>query len=163
MLDDFTRLKVHFEQVAAEHNLDSFQLFHKINGNHPVPCSVFCKRLSPLESVVKFLHEQFGYSFTEIAKMLGRSPKTIWQTAHNAMRKYPEHFILSQEFMIPASIFSQREKSIFRAAVSYLHDEYKLSFAKIAKLTERDQRSVWATYHRDSRKNTKTNKVCIKK
>jgi hypothetical protein len=138
--------------VAANHNLSVFQVIQRINQDHPIPCEIFCKKLSPLESIVKFLHETHGYSFTKIAKLLNRSPKTIWQAAHNAIKKHPEQFSVKHDYLIPLFLFSNRKKSILSILVEYLHDQYTLTFAKIARLIERDPRTVWTAYRRYNKK-----------
>ena len=155
MLDDFSKLRVHIEQVAARHNMSIFQVMQRVSENNPVPVSIFCRKLSPLESIVKFLREEFGYSFTRIASLLNRSPKTIWQAGQNASKKHPEHFSPSYYYLIPLALFSNRKMSILSVAITYLHEEYRLSFAKTAELIERDPRTVWTTYNKYKKRKIK--------
>ncbi|MFH1770585.1 MAG: hypothetical protein ABH828_03435 [archaeon] len=49
------------------------------------------------------------------------------------------------EFYIPVSIFSS-EMGSFQAIVRYLKDHEGLRYSKIAKLTNRDQRTIWNVY-----------------
>ena len=46
---------------------------------------------------------------------------------------------------IPLCIFNQKP-SPFEAIVKYLKEEFNLKYHEIAKLTNRDQRSIWYTY-----------------
>lgn len=55
-----------------------------------IPLTLFCDRaLSILEHITKHLKENYDLNYTEIAKLLNRSPKTIW-TVHQRARKKRE-------------------------------------------------------------------------
>jgi RNA polymerase sigma-70 factor (ECF subfamily) len=45
---------------------------------------VVLETLTPLERTVFVLHEAFGYSYTEVAEILDRSPAAVRQLAHRA-------------------------------------------------------------------------------
>ena len=51
-----------------------------------------------------------------------------------------------EEDTVPITIFSQKLSSL-QAIVKYLHEKKTLSFAQIARLLQRDQRTIWATYN----------------
>ncbi|MDP2907442.1 MAG: sigma factor-like helix-turn-helix DNA-binding protein [Nanoarchaeota archaeon] len=53
-----------------------------------IPTALFCDRtLSILEHITKHLKENHDLSYTEIAKLLNRSPKTIWTVYQRAKKK----------------------------------------------------------------------------
>lgn len=117
-----------------------------------VPLSIFNNDyLSSLEIVVKYLKENLEYSLTKIAKRLNRSVKTIWATYTNAKRKMPAIFQpheSASSFFIPLSLFYDRKYSPLEAVVRYLKEDCKQSYHQIALLLNRDDRTIWSTYHR---------------
>ena len=54
--------------------------------------------------------------------------------------------------IIPISIFNNSELSCLEAIVKYLKEELKLKFSKIARLTNRSSKTIWATYHKAAKK-----------
>lgn len=53
---------------------------------------------------------------------------------------------------IPSFIFRDRSVSVMEALVKYLKEEQHLSFAQIATLLNRDDRTIWTVYDRARRK-----------
>ena len=59
-----------------------------------IPISVFNNdKLSPLETICKYLKENTHKSYSEIATLLNRNDRTIWTTYNNAKKKLPGQFI----------------------------------------------------------------------
>ena len=56
------------------------------------------------------------------------------------------------EIKLPLEIFRDRSLSVLEVISEYLHDELKLSFHEIAKLMNRDDRTIWTCYHRAKKK-----------
>jgi len=54
------------------------------------------------------------------------------------------------EILIPSAIFYDRSVSVLESLVEYLKQAYRLSYHKIAVLTNRDERNIWTIYHRAS-------------
>jgi len=53
-----------------------------------IPSTLFYNRtLSVLEHITKHLKENYDLNYTEIAKLLNRSPKTIWTTHQRTKKK----------------------------------------------------------------------------
>ncbi len=52
-----------------------------------------------------------------------------------------------REIHIPAGIFASDALSSLEAIVKYLKEELKLRFSKIARLINRSNKTIWATYH----------------
>jgi len=118
-----------------------------------IPISIFCKELSPLESVVKFLKEVYKQNFSEIAITLNRDQTTIWITYHNSIRKKKEEFKAEEAlYWIPISIFKERKLSILELVSEFLKEQYHLSYHEIAVLLKRNDRTIWTVYQRAKKK-----------
>jgi len=56
-----------------------------------------------------------------------------------------------EEIAIPVSIFNEK-LGMLESASLYLKDELKLSFGQIAKLLERDYKTIWTSYSKAKKK-----------
>lgn len=63
-------------------------LIEKKEEEISIPLSIFSERLGMLESIVHYLRDSHGLSFTEIAGHLKRDYKTVWATYQQAKKKY---------------------------------------------------------------------------
>jgi len=157
---------------VVERRLDIIQVkaifSEKIAGKigvqeNSVPVEVFRNnRLSALESIVKYLHEEKSYSFARIAAAAGRSSKTIWTTYSKAKKKMPERFSSAEAYPlshinIPISILKNRRFGVQESIVRYLREESRLSLHKIALMLNRDDRTIWTAYDRTRKKSAKDN------
>ena len=52
-----------------------------------VPTHIFDSKLSVLESISKYLREEYSLSYAEIGRLLGRNERTIWTVCQRAERK----------------------------------------------------------------------------
>ena len=52
-----------------------------------VPAAIFAGNLSPAESIAKFLKENNGLSYHEIAELIGRDERSIWANYKRAIKK----------------------------------------------------------------------------
>ena len=125
----------------------------KINARNAVPVSVFDnKKLSIFEALSKYMKENLEMRFVEIASMLKRSDKTIWVTYHNSLRKMPKKFEgLDCDILVPLNHFSNKNLTMFESLAIYLKD-YGLTNHKIAVMLNRDDRTIWSTLHRATKK-----------
>ena len=57
-----------------------------------------------------------------------------------------------EEISIPLSIFSNRKLGPLEAISKYLKDDAKLKFSEIAKLLNRNQKTIWVSYHNAKKK-----------
>jgi hypothetical protein len=117
------------------------------------PVSIFCKELSPLEGVVKFLKENHKHSISEISQILQRDQTTIWITYSHATKKLkgelkPE----DTQFWIPFSVLRERALSVLELVSEYLKEKYALSYHEIALALKRDDRTIWTVYQRAKKK-----------
>lgn len=69
------------DELTAEYKISDFELINKLRDKEYIPLSIFTKKTSPLETVVKFLKENKEHSFKEIGIMLNRSHKNVWQVS----------------------------------------------------------------------------------
>lgn len=53
---------------------------------------------------------------------------------------------------IPSSIFCDRSLSVLEVLVAYLKDQKHLTFHEIARLLNRDDRTIWTVYTRGKKK-----------
>jgi len=121
-----------------------------------VPVSIFTRKLSILEGVVKYLKEERGLENKEISKLINRDVKSIWAIYNNSLRKFKGKLKVDVgSLIIPIEIFSNRNFSSTECLVSYLKDEIGLNYHKIAVLLHRNDRTVWTIYQRYKNKEGK--------
>ena len=119
-----------------------------------IPLSIFkTKKLSSFELIARFLKEDIGLSNIKIAKIVRRSPQSVWNTYNNAKKKCPTKLeIKSSQYDFPVKVIKNRKYSILENIVVYLKDHYHLRFSEIQKLIYRDQRTIWTVYNRAKKK-----------
>ena len=59
---------------------------------------------------------------------------------------------LKAEINIPLSIFDDRRLGVLESLVSYLRDNLSLKNSEIARLLNRDDRTIWTVYNRVQKK-----------
>jgi DNA-binding CsgD family transcriptional regulator len=143
--------------LEEEHNFSRNQLSQMIDERKQsalIPASIFTRRLSGLESIVKYLAENLELRNSEIAKLLNRDIRTVWKTHKNATKKYPSRFSLAEHepYLIPASEFSGRRLSILETLATYLKKRYSLSTPEIARILKRDDSTIWTVCRRAKQK-----------
>jgi len=120
------------------------------------PTTILNKKLTVLESVVKYLKEEQSVSLRRISNLLGRDERNIWHICNRARKKYPKRFVIKKtKFWIPVAIFSDKKLSALEAIVSYIKEELSLTYHEIALLLKRDDRTIWTVYQRARKKNVK--------
>ena len=60
--------------------------------------------------------------------------------------------VVDSSVSIPSAVFRDRTLKPLEAVVEYLHDHHKLTLHQIAKLLNRDDRTIWTVYNRATRK-----------
>jgi len=115
-----------------------------------VPVSIFSGDVPPLEALVKFLVENQELSITNISRRLNRNFKTIWTTYKNSQNKRLP--TLDSLYFAPLVLFAKDRLSILESLVSYLHNDKKLEFYKIALLLRKDIRTIWTCNKRSEMK-----------
>lgn len=117
-----------------------------------LPISIFRNKLSTLEVIVKYLHENKKLSFSEISSLLKRDDRTIWHAYQRSLKKKILLKILDSSIKIPVSIFSDRNYSPLEILVSHLKDSHQLKFTEIAALLDLSPKTVWTVYRRYTEK-----------
>jgi len=118
------------------------------NQQDTVPVTIFNNKLGILESLVKYLKEEYGFNFAKIAEILKRDARTIWSTYEKARKKHPARLFFSKtEYNIPIKIFSLRKLGVLETLVTHLKNK-GLKYSQISRLIGRDQRTVWTVYRR---------------
>lgn len=128
----------------------------KKNINDSFPVEILCSSsLSSLESIVKFLRENRDLSYNIIGELLDRNPKTLAVTYAVARRKMPKRFsanVESDVVRIPFTAFLRR-LSILECICYYLkNSDPRNSYAAIARILNKDQRTVWTVCKRAEKK-----------
>lgn len=119
-----------------------------------VPAYIFSGNLSPAEALSKFLKENLGMDYGEIAEAVGRGKKSVWANYKRAAKKMPWKFEVEEGISIPLSAF-KKELSMLEGIVAYLKDSKKMKGAEIAKLLNKAPANIWTIYNRSLRKNGK--------
>ena len=88
------------------------------------------KKFFELKNILKTLSSKYNLSEDKIAE--------ITQNEEN--------------IIIPVSIFSDEKLSMLETSVKYLKDELGLRFSEISRLLNRDERTIWSTYHNSLKK-----------
>ncbi len=118
-----------------------------------LPISIFNTTLSCLETISKYLKENLNLNFIQIAKLLNREPTTIRTTYNNSIKKHPSKLDTSNfTITIPLTFLKNRKYSTFELLIIYLKEKSKLKTAEIAKLTNRNYKTIWTTYQRAIKK-----------
>ena len=140
--------------LQARFNLNENQLKNYLqqtlnNLNKPfIPISIFSHKLTPLESIVKYLKEEKNLTFHEISKLLKRNEKNLWHTYSTAKNKFPHKFkIFSNDLQIPLDIFSNKIPPM-KTIVKYLREQKSLSYHDIGILLKKNERTIWTSYNR---------------
>lgn len=118
-----------------------------------VPVSIFNnEELSALEAIVKYMKENLKLKYREIGIILNRDERNIWTTYSNAQKKRKKRFVVKKsEFLIPVSILQNRKLSVLENITAYLKAQ-GLTYHKIARLMNRDDRTIWTVWHRANKK-----------
>ena len=152
-------LKLLLEHFKEQYNLSPEQLLDIATGKslqEGIPLSAFLnEKLSSLEIIVKYLKENIGKTYHEIAVLLNRDDRTIWSTYNNSLKKHKSGLVIKHTSeLIPFSIFSSRKNSVLESLAIYMKENLGYSFTEISELTLKDYQTVYTTYKRGkSRKN----------
>jgi DNA-binding CsgD family transcriptional regulator len=117
-----------------------------------IPVSIFQGNfLSPLETIVKYLQESHGFTYRDIGRLTNRDENCIGITYRSARSKLKGRLDTSSQKTFPLSILRNRKLSVLENLVFYLKSG-GLRYSEIAKLLNRDERTVWTVYSRALKK-----------
>ncbi len=117
-----------------------------------IPISIFRNGLSGLEAISKYLKDVLRMRFCEIASILNRDDRTIWNAYTNANKKSKDFIVEETNHLIPVSLFSDRNLSVLEIITSYLKETSNLRFCDIAGLLNKNDRTIWTVYNRFKKK-----------
>jgi len=118
-----------------------------------IPASIFTKKLSSLESIVKYLKENTKQSFKQISILLNRDNKVVWRIYKNSTKKHKQKIIPKRsKYIIPIQILEKGQLTCFEAITLYLKDNYDLSFKDLSTILHRNYKTVWTVYKRGKNK-----------
>ena len=112
----------------AKENVDINEIF--------IPISIFNNdSLSSFEAITKYLKEILNLKNCQIAALLNRDNRTIWDS-YSKSRKKMEHdfFIEDDDIKIPLIILRDRSLSVLETITCYLKEYYNLRYCQIASL-----------------------------
>ena len=147
------------EKLRQKYNYSSQEMMKLWSGNGEifVPVSIFSGKLSPSEALAKYLKENCGIGFVDIAKIIQRDQRGIWANYRRAIKKMPWPFDIKESIEVPVSIFTA-EKSVLEALISYLKEEKKMRNKRIAQILGKSPANVWTVYNRAKKKSGKNEK-----
>ena len=118
-----------------------------------VPVTVlFDREVSCFEAIIEYLKEERNLSYRQIAMLTNRNDRTIWTVYNRAKKKRQGiarvYELKKRMLRVPASIFTDRNVSVLETISEYLRDQRNMTYAEIAKVTNRDDRTIWTVYNR---------------
>jgi hypothetical protein len=122
--------------------------------NISIPLNIFSTELGTLETLTKYLKENLGYSFSTIAELLNRDPRTIWGAFSSASAKNPSPFFGIDEtaIQLPVVMLRDRHFGMLENLVWHMHENLGLKYSRIAVLIKRNDRTVWTAWMRARKK-----------
>lgn len=135
-----------YSRVANSLNKKEMEEMKNIKVELNIPVTIFSNKLGTLETISKYLKENLGMSYSEIARLLNRNQRTIWTAYNKAVIKQKELIEVKEtEIFLPLSIFAERKYTPLKSIIFFLK-KYELKYSEIAKLLNRDQRNIWKIY-----------------
>ena len=121
-----------------------------------VPVNIFNQQISPAEALCKYLKENIGLNFRNIAKLINRDERTVWINYRNSVKKKKEKIkvekkTVGREIAISIKIFSDRRLSILESVVNYLKKK-EFRNSEISEMLGKDQRNICTLYSRVKKK-----------
>ncbi|MFH1585844.1 MAG: NosD domain-containing protein [archaeon] len=117
-----------------------------------IPLEIFKQDLSPAEAISKFLKDNKGLKFSEIAAVLNRDQRTVWINYKNAAKKKKEKIKITKESVyLPINVLTNRKLSLLEAIVRYLKDK-NFKNKEISRLIGQTPNNIWVLNKRAERK-----------
>jgi len=121
-----------------------------------IPVNIFNQQISPAEALCKYLKENLGLNFRNIARLINRDERTVWINYRNSVKKKKEKIrvekkAVEKEISISVKIFSDRRLSILESVVNYLKEK-EFRNSEISEMLGKDQRNIYTLYSRAKKK-----------
>jgi len=142
------------EDIELKYDISPEVKQESLQNEFFVPIGIFNNEsLSALEAISKFLKEEKGLRYCEIAGILNRDDRTIWGAHNIAKKKMGDKFACyNSNLAIPLTCFEDRMFGALESIVKYLREEKQMRYCKIASLLNRDDRTIWTVYSRVRKK-----------
>lgn len=141
--------------LKSEFNINSQELVSLLMSSDKsmMPVEAFAERkLSVLQSVVKYLKENLEYSNKQIADILNKDSRSIWDAYEKAKTRRSERFEIERtEMPVPLSIFKSNP-SLLESLVLYLKGQGWPN-RKIAAVLNRGETTISTIYTRVNKRN----------
>ena len=134
---------------TVQYSVEESSLSSVSNPEIYIPLSILNNN-SSLQAIVKYLHEILQLKFSDIAGLLNRDQRTIWNVYSQAKNISLGEINIS--FSIPLSIFSLRNLSVLESIVFHLKSVVGLSSMQISQLLGKNYRTIWTVYQRALKK-----------
>lgn len=139
------------KRLVSRYKVTTTDILNASQNDVLIPCTIFSRKLSPLETVAKYLSENQGLRYTEIGELLGRNEKSVWQAHKNANKKVSGILKVKEtQCNVPVSELDTG-LSLLEGIVVWLKKTH--SFREIAEILHRDERTIWTVYARARKKN----------
>lgn len=136
-------------EINRQYNLTPLQLLEIVQEELHIPLVLFNdRRLGVLETLVKYMKENLGMKYVEIARILNRDNRTIWATYDKATKKVPTGLPEAQGYLIPINIFANRKQGVLQVLAKYAYQKLDLTYSQTAKLLNRDPRTIWCVVNK---------------
>ncbi|HOI18521.1 MAG TPA: hypothetical protein PLX15_01510 [Candidatus Woesearchaeota archaeon] len=118
-----------------------------------LPIKIFSTKISGLRAIVKYLIEVKSLSFSQIAVLLGRDPRTIWSTynAVKTQKRFTAELFLNKGFFVNTEVFRNSNLSILEC-ISLSLKEKSLNLNEIASLLNKSPKTIWTVLSRAQKK-----------
>ena len=115
-----------------------------------VPASIFSQSLNPGEALVKFLKENKGLKFSQIARLLNKKGNAVWLNYKRAAKKTKTSFVTDvyEKVSIPIHVFKSPELSYLEAIVFYLRHELRMPNNEVSRLIKKSPQVLSIAYNR---------------
>ena len=144
--EDLVRFVLKKENISQKELIEKIQADKEIN----IPVSIFTTKLSPLESITRYLKENLNKRITEIAKILNKKAPIISLAYKKAKSK--EFKTKKTKIFILLSEFQNNPKlSILEIVVQSLRNK-NFKFLEIAQRLKRDPKTIWTVFNRGQKK-----------
>lgn len=130
----------------------------RVNVNEiSIPISIFNNgSLGSFEAITKYLKENLKLRNCQIAYLLNRDSRTIWDSYASSRKKMEHDFLIEDTgIKIPLIIIRDRSLSVLETITEYLKNNLNLRYCQIASLLNRNDRTIWTVYNRARRKRVK--------
>lgn len=118
-----------------------------INTEILIPLSVF-KGKSCGRTLISYLKSK-GLSFSDIARILNRDPRTIWTAYKKASM---ESYFDDDDILVPVHIFSYRGLSILESIVFWLKSDKGFDYNSMTRLLGKNYQTIRTVYMRALKK-----------